>query len=190
MNVNFLLSAEEGNRNNRSSQGKSMSEEKNHEENERSHIAREKELPEKEIPFQNSSSFEVDSTSSLQLNRQKVKSSRSLHLLPRTGVTYSQELSRTEPIRVGLSRSTFNGAASKRPHRCSFCDKSFLKLEQLRRHDRQVHLNHRPFVCTVCDVSFSTKQNMQVHMSTRKHQQSLETLRTVGQAHFLEQGRK
>lgn len=63
-----------------------------------------------------------------------------------------------------------------KPHVCPNCQRSFYKLEQLKRHNRLVHLNLRPFVCHTCDLSFGTKQNMQVHLTTRKHQHRLETL--------------
>lgn len=88
---------------------------------------------------------------------------------------------RTDKSRGRASSSTDNSPPIK-PHVCPYCDRSFFKPEQLRRHDRLVHLNHRPFVCTVCDVSFGTKQNMQVHMTTRKHQQRFDTLQTLNQA--------
>lgn len=65
-----------------------------------------------------------------------------------------------------------------KPHACTSCDKSFYKLEQLKRHDRLVHKNLRPFTCTTCDLSFGTKQNMQVHLTTRKHRHRLETLQS------------
>lgn len=76
------------------------------------------------------------------------------------------------------SPSTLRNLASGdvKPHVCPACDRSFYKLEQLKRHDRLVHQNLRPFVCTTCDLSFGTKQNMQVHLTTRKHQHRLETL--------------
>lgn len=61
-------------------------------------------------------------------------------------------------------------------HACPSCDRTFFKLEQLKRHDRLVHLNLRPFICATCDLSFGTKQNMQVHLTTRKHRHRLETL--------------
>lgn len=63
-----------------------------------------------------------------------------------------------------------------KPHVCRACDRSFYKLEQLKRHDRLVHLNLRPYICSTCDLSFGTKQNMQVHLTTRKHQHRLETI--------------
>lgn len=74
--------------------------------------------------------------------------------------------------------SPFSGGSStdSRPHVCPSCGRGFYKLEQLKRHDRLVHKNLRPFVCTTCDLSFGTKQNMQVHLTTRKHQQKLESL--------------
>lgn len=65
---------------------------------------------------------------------------------------------------------------SPKPHVCKTCNRSFYKLEQLKRHDRLVHQNLRPYVCTSCDLSFGTKQNMQVHLTTRKHQQKLDTI--------------
>lgn len=69
-------------------------------------------------------------------------------------------------------------SAEVKPHVCRSCDRSFYKLEQLKRHDRLVHLNLRPFVCSTCDLSFGTKQNMQVHLTTRKHRHRLETLQS------------
>lgn len=63
-------------------------------------------------------------------------------------------------------------------HVCPYCQRSFYKLEQLKRHDRLVHQNLRPFVCTTCDLSFGTKQNMQVHLTTRKHRHRLQTLQS------------
>lgn len=72
-------------------------------------------------------------------------------------------------------RASSSGDA--KPHVCPNCERSFYKLEQLKRHNRLVHLNLRPFICYTCDLSFGTKQNMQVHLTTRKHQHRLETLR-------------
>lgn len=69
-------------------------------------------------------------------------------------------------------------SAEVKPHVCRSCDRSFYKLEQLKRHDRLVHLNLRPFECKTCELSFGTKQNMQVHLTTRKHKHRLETLQS------------
>lgn len=72
--------------------------------------------------------------------------------------------------------------AEVKPHACPQCERSFYKLEQLKRHDRLVHLNLRPFVCKTCDLSFGTKQNMQVHLTTRKHRHRLQTLQANGRS--------
>lgn len=73
----------------------------------------------------------------------------------------------------GRGRSPkLNGQSSDdRPHRCSYeaCKRSFYKLEQLKRHHDLVHLNIRPWACESCALHFGTKQNMQVHLTTRKH---------------------
>lgn len=69
-----------------------------------------------------------------------------------------------------------------KPHVCPYCQRSFYKLEQLKRHDRLVHQNLRPFVCKTCDLSFGTKQNMQVHLTTRKHRHRLQTLQSSGRS--------
>ena len=68
-----------------------------------------------------------------------------------------------------------------RPHVCAQCHRGFYKLEQLKRHHRLVHLNLRPFKCLTCRLSFGTKQNMQVHLTTRKHQHKAETAETERQ---------
>lgn len=93
-----------------------------------------------------------------------------------------QVITRQQP-RAGSSKDKFSpsqfvgmGSTESRPHVCPSCGRGFYKLEQLKRHDRLVHKNLRPFVCTTCDLSFGTKQNMQVHLTTRKHQQKLESL--------------
>lgn len=70
-----------------------------------------------------------------------------------------------------------SSSGGSKPHVCANCERSFYKLEQLKRHNRLVHLNLRPFICHTCDLSFGTKQNMQVHLTTRKHQHRLQTLR-------------
>lgn len=75
-----------------------------------------------------------------------------------------------------------SSSAEVKPHVCPQCDRSFYKLEQLKRHDRLVHQNLRPFVCNTCDLSFGTKQNMQVHRTTRKHRHRLQTLESSGRS--------
>lgn len=56
-----------------------------------------------------------------------------------------------------------------RPFACG-CGRKFSKREHLRRHDQLVHQVVRPYSCEVCMASFGTKQNMQVHFTTKKHQ--------------------
>jgi hypothetical protein len=57
-------------------------------------------------------------------------------------------------------------------HVC-FCGRAFNKREHLKRHNMLVHQEVRPFKCNACELRFGTKQNMQVHLSTRKHRQRL-----------------
>lgn len=59
---------------------------------------------------------------------------------------------------------------SSKNHRC-FCGRAFNKREHLKRHNLLVHQEFRPFTCEDCDLHFGTKQNFQVHLSTRKHRQ-------------------
>lgn len=63
-------------------------------------------------------------------------------------------------------------------HTC-FCGRAFNKREHLKRHNLLVHQELRPFTCNDCDLHFGTKQNYQVHMSTRKHRQRVLFQRAV-----------
>lgn len=56
------------------------------------------------------------------------------------------------------------------------CGRPFSKREHLKRHDQLVHRLERPYTCTVCNAHFGTKQNMQVHLTTRKHQFKLASI--------------
>lgn len=60
--------------------------------------------------------------------------------------------------------------ADTRIHICSTCGKTFKKGEQMRRHYRLVHLHIRSYKCNGCDLAFGTKQSLEVHEKTRKHQ--------------------
>lgn len=83
------------------------------------------------------------------------------------------------------SKSPSSASAQKipsneaRPHECRQCGRPFYKQEQLKRHIRLVHENWRPFKCLFCEIQFGTKQNMQVHFSTRKHRHRVETLQAT-----------
>lgn len=57
-----------------------------------------------------------------------------------------------------------------RYHICSTCGKTFTKSEQMKRHYRLVHLQIRSYKCNGCDLAFGTKQSLEVHEKTRKHQ--------------------
>lgn len=118
-------------------------------------------------PLLNSRSHPSSSSKPPPPKDQGQTSSRSHHYIAKKGKAPSSPSAlRTQP------------SVEVKPHVCRACDRSFYKLEQLKRHDRLVHLNLRPFLCTTCDLSFGTKQNMQVHLTTRKHKHRLETLQS------------
>ena len=64
-----------------------------------------------------------------------------------------------------------SGPTTKSKQHTCFCGRVFNKREHLKRHNLLVHQEVRPFTCTICDAHFGTKQNMQVHLTTRKHRQ-------------------
>lgn len=191
MNVNFLLSPEnddEESDQNRSSP--SPEETPSNKISKSSNTAHDRGFRKPERQCAYSSSFAIGSSSSQATDRTKMKPMRPSHHTPNVGLPFGKEQTKIESPRTNQGRPSSNSTTQRKPHACPYCDRSFFKVEQLKRHDRLVHLNHRPFVCAICDISFGTKQNMQVHMSTRKHQQRLETLTTLHQAHYLEQRRK
>lgn len=67
-------------------------------------------------------------------------------------------------------KSASSRGAVRKTHMC-FCGRAFNKREHLKRHNLLVHQEVRPFTCEECDLHFGTKQNHQVHLSTRKHRQ-------------------
>lgn len=77
------------------------------------------------------------------------------------------------------SSSQKPSSSENRPHVCGQCGRPFYKQEQLKRHVRLVHENWRPFKCLFCEITFGTKQNLQVHFSTRKHRHRVETLQAT-----------
>lgn len=92
----------------------------------------------------------------------------------------SKSLSKTKKSKSPSSPSTQKTPSSEaRPHECRQCGRAFYKQEQLKRHIRLVHENWRPFKCLFCEIQFGTKQNMQVHFSTRKHRHRVATLQAT-----------
>eukprot|EP00173_Palmaria_palmata_P004515 Plantae.Rhodophyta-Palmaria_palmata.ctg6346.p1 GENE.Plantae.Rhodophyta-Palmaria_palmata.ctg6346~~Plantae.Rhodophyta-Palmaria_palmata.ctg6346.p1 ORF type:complete len:247 (+),score=13.96 Plantae.Rhodophyta-Palmaria_palmata.ctg6346:310-1050(+) len=67
-------------------------------------------------------------------------------------------------------KSASSRGVVRKTHVC-FCGRAFNKREHLKRHNLLVHQEVRPFTCEECDLHFGTKQNHQVHLSTRKHRQ-------------------
>ncbi|TPX51388.1 hypothetical protein SeMB42_g00486 [Synchytrium endobioticum] len=53
--------------------------------------------------------------------------------------------------------------ADLKRHKCQFCEKSFKKSGDLKRHER-IHTNTRPFACGMCGKSFIQKSGLTVHM--------------------------
>lgn len=190
MNLEFLLSPDKDNNNNGNNNGDAR---RARTEGSSSRIAASSPLSLDYIaPRPPTTSSHIPPSSSRQLSR-RIGESASTHLrpqqlpsigptLPTRPSTSREQGSSSRPHMRGRkvrtpSQSLRNSPTSEvKPHVCPSCERSFHKLEQLKRHDRLVHLNLRPFVCTTCDVSFGTKQNMQVHLTTRKHQHRLETL--------------
>jgi hypothetical protein len=74
------------------------------------------------------------------------------------------------PSRLPLPQTSLRRAGVRKTHVC-FCGRAFNKREHLKRHNLLVHQEVRPFTCEECELHFGTKQNHQVHLSTRKHRQ-------------------
>ena len=49
---------------------------------------------------------------------------------------------------------------------CSFCNKTFRDMCDLKRHEAAVHLNKREYKCTECDKAFNLKSVLTKHMKT------------------------
>lgn len=69
---------------------------------------------------------------------------------------------------VSKTRRISSGPPKPKRFECG-CGKRFSKREHLKRHESLVHKLERPFACNTCDAHFGTKQNMEVHFTTRKH---------------------
>ena len=79
--------------------------------------------------------------------------------------------------------SSSSSSTKTKSHKCTICNRAFNKREHLKRHKLLVHEEHRPFNCSTCELRFGTKQNMQVHLTTRKHKQRVSFLQHAQQAH-------
>lgn len=79
-----------------------------------------------------------------------------------------------QPKAGAVSEANLINRRTRRPPKpkrfACHCGRPFSKREHLKRHDQLVHRLERPYSCTVCNAHFGTKQNMQVHLTTRKHQ--------------------
>lgn len=103
--------------------------------------------------------------------------SSSGHVDPRSPVDDYESMSgQTSPEYANWSQRKQTRGTPQQPkekiYKC-FCGRAFNKREHLKRHNLLVHQEVRPFTCTICDLHFGTKQNMQVHLTTRKHRQRL-----------------
>jgi transcriptional regulator NrdR family protein len=50
---------------------------------------------------------------------------------------------------------------------CRLCSKVFPRLSNRRQHEASVH--ERPYICEVCDARFGTKQRLDYHKQSGKH---------------------
>ena len=55
----------------------------------------------------------------------------------------------------------------EKPFRCTKCDKSFTRSDDLKKHER-THTGEKPFSCTKCDKSFSQSDNLKRHERIHK----------------------
>ena len=158
MNINYLLSPE--NKPPASSSSRS------------SHAQRTRDQPRREAPLD--LDFIAPRGSSSQSRGQNTHQPRSSGRGSSSSSTRDEQKSSSKS---GNSNTKSPDGEREKRHACPSCERTFFKLEQLKRHDRLVHLNLRPYICATCDLSFGTKQNMQVHLTTRKHRHRLETLK-------------
>ena len=51
----------------------------------------------------------------------------------------------------------------ERPHKCSVCHRTFLRVSSLKEH-MLTHTGEKPHKCVLCQASFSLKRNLKRHM--------------------------
>lgn len=56
----------------------------------------------------------------------------------------------------------FQTHAGVKPHHCTFCNQSFLRLSHLQRHVR-VHTGERPYACAQCPKQFARSDKLRQH---------------------------
>uniref|UniRef100_A0A3Q1F389 C2H2-type domain-containing protein n=1 Tax=Acanthochromis polyacanthus TaxID=80966 RepID=A0A3Q1F389_9TELE len=72
------------------------------------------------------------------------------------------------PSKLERHRRT-HSKTPKVPHQCSYCMKTFSKLNKLVRHKR-MHTGEKPFTCSVCGKGFSESGHCKAHEKTHEEQ--------------------